>query len=346
MRHRSIVRGLLALGLIVLTACGTGAAPTAVPTSTPLETSIQLSWLHSIEFAGIYAINHQNIGSQARMTLRIDGGGFDDKGQYIDPVAQVVSGQADFGVAGADIILRARSEGMPVVAIATVYQRSPVALISLKSANIQRPQDLAGKRIGIAPPGTTVYVSYQALLKAETIDTSGINEIAVLPENAVQDLFDNKIDALHAFITHEATQARAQRDDINVLLLSDYGIDLYSNVVFTTEKMIAENPAAVETFVKALSQGLQWSIDHPQEAAKQVVSDYGATMPPQLQALQEAGMLASVPLIKPAGSQTAMMSAKVWENTQQILLDQQLIAAPIDVTKAYDLSFINRAYGQ
>ena len=198
----------------------------------------------------------------------------------------------------------------------------------------------------IRDSGTTVYVSYQALLKSENIDATGITEVSVLPENAVQDLFDNKIDALHSFITHEATQARAQRDDINVMLLSDYGIDIYSNVVFTTEKMIAEKPAVVETFVRALSQGLQWSIDHPQDAAKQVVADYGATMPPQLQALQEAGMLASVPLIKPAGSQTAMMTEAVWASTQQNLLDQQLLSAPGDVTQAYNLSFVNRVYGK
>ena len=342
MRRRLIVRYLL---LLALAGCGAGSTSLVSPANV-VDTSVQLSWIHSVEFAGLYAVNHRNFGGQAGINLRIDDGGFDDTGQYIDPVARVIGGQSDFGIAGADVLVRARSEGQPVVAIATLYQRSAVALISLKPANIHRPQDLVGKRIGIAPPGTTRYISYQALLKAEEIDPASITEVPVQPQTALDDLFNNKIDVLQTFITTEATQARSQRNDINVILLSDYGIDVYSNVVFTTEAMIAQKPAVVESLVKALSQGLQWSIDHPQDAASHVVTEYAAAMSPEFKASQEAGMLISVPLIKPAGSQPAMMTDAAWSNALQTLLYQKLIKAPVDVTKAYDLSFVKRAYGQ
>ena len=345
MRFRSKVGWLMAL-FVLLAGCGTAATPTVVPTPAPVDTSIQLSWFHSIEFAGIYEIKRQNYGAQSGLNLRIDGGGFDSAGAYIDPVAQVVGGKADFGVAGADVLLRARAAGKPVVAIAAIYQRSPVGLISLKESNITKPDDLAGKKIGIAPPGTTVYISYRALLNEKNIDPATITEVPEAPETSVPDLLNKKIDVLHTFITHEAIQAKAQRDDINVMVLSDYGIDLYSNVVFTTEKMIAEKPAVVAGLVKALTQGLQWSVDNPKDAAAYVVQEYGAFIPPPLQPLQEAGMLASVPLIKPAGSQPGMMNPKVWEATHQTLLDQKLIEAPVDLTKAYDLTFVSTAAGQ
>jgi ABC-type nitrate/sulfonate/bicarbonate transport system substrate-binding protein len=345
MRFRSNVGWLIAL-FVLLAGCGTATTPTVVPTPAPVDTSIQLSWFHSIEFAGIYEIAHQNYGAQSGLNLRVDGGGFDASGAYIDPVAQVVSGKAEFGVAGADVLLRARAAGQPVVAIAAIYQRSPVGLISLKESNINRPADLAGKKVGIAPPGTTVYISYHALLNAQKIDPASITEVPEAPETSVPDLLSKKIDVLQTFITHEAIQAKAQRDDINVMVLSDYGIDLYSNVVFTTEKMIADKPAVVAGLVKALSQGLQWSVDHPKEAAAHVVADYAAVIPPPLQPLQEPGMLASVPLIKPAGSQPGMMSAKVWEATLQTLIDQKIITDPVDVNKAYNLTFIGTAAGQ
>ena len=345
MRFRSNVGWLIAL-FVLLSGCGTAATPTTVPTLAPVDTSIQLSWFHSIEFAGVYEIKRQDYGAQSGLNLRIDGGGFDATGAYIDPVAQVVSGNAEFGVAGADVLLRARAAGQPVVAIAAIYQRSPVGLISLKESNINRPADLAGKKIGIAPPDTTVYISYRALLNDQNIDPASIIEVPEAPETSVSDLLSKKIDVLQTFITHEAIQARAQRDDINVMVLSDYGIDLYSNVVFTTEKMITEKPAVVAGLVKALSQGLQWSIDNPKEAAAHVVAEYAAVIPPPLQALQEPGMLASVPLIKPAGSQPGMMTAKAWEATLQTLLDQKIISAPLDVNKAYNLTFIGTAAGQ
>jgi hypothetical protein len=66
----------------------------------------------------------------------------------------------------------------------------------------------------------------------------------------------------------------------------------------------------------------------------------------ELQALREQEMLALVLLIKPAGSQPAMTHASFWASTQQTLLYQQLIKTPLDITQAYNLSFVQRIYGQ
>ncbi len=340
--------GLLAS--LVLAGCG-AAAPTATPELPPASASIQLSWFHSIEFAGVYEALNQGYASQNKLDLTIKEGGITADGAYIDPVTEVQSGNAEFGIAGADVLLRARAAGSPLVAIAAIYQRSPVALVSLKDSNVLKPADLAGKTIGIAPPDTTVYISYRALLESEQVDPATITEVPVLPQSSVDDLFSGKIDVLHAFITHEATQARARDASVNVLLLSDYGIDIYSidiysNVIFTTESMIAEHPETVQAFINALTKGLTWAVDHPEDAAKHVVETYGATMAPPIQALQDEGMLASVPLIRPAGSQPGMMNAKIWDNTEQVLLSQKLIDKPLDVAKAYTLTFLNSVYGQ
>jgi NitT/TauT family transport system substrate-binding protein len=42
-----------------------------------------------------------------------------------------------------------------------------------------------------------------------------------------------------------------KREDLNVMMLLDYGLDLYANVVFTTPAFAKQNPAAVRGFVKA-----------------------------------------------------------------------------------------------
>lgn len=338
----STLRQCLAAAMIgLLAACG-GTAATPAPAKT--ATSVQLSWFHSIEFAGIYEGIRQGAYAEAGLDVRVDDGGIDAQGTYIDPVQRVVSGQADFGVAGADVVLRARAGGAPVVAIAAIYQRSPVGLMSTAGAKITKPEDLVGRKVGIAPPGTTVYISYRALLQSKGIDPASITEVPVDPAAAVDALFKGEIDVLHTFVTHEAVQGRARASDVNLMVLSDYGIDIYSNVIFTTEKTIAEKPALVEGFVRGTVKGLQWAVDHPDEAAANVNAVYGAKIPPPLQQIQQAGMLASVPLIRPAGSQPAMMAAQNWEAAHKVLLDQQLITQPLDVKAAYNLSFLEKAY--
>ncbi|HEY1012087.1 MAG TPA: ABC transporter substrate-binding protein [Herpetosiphonaceae bacterium] len=344
----SALRRCLSLAVIgALAACGgadssTGTAPAPAKTAV----GVQLSWFHSIEFAGIYEGIRQGSYAEAGLDVRVDDGGIGADGTYIDPVARVVGGQAEFGVAGADVVLRARAGGAPIVAIAAIYQRSPVGIMSTAGAKIAKPEDLVGRKVGIAPQGTTVYISYRALLQSKGIDPASISEVPVDPAASVEALFKGEIDALHTFVTHEAVQGRARASDVNVMVLSDYGIDIYSNVLFTTEKLIAEKPALVEGFVRGTVKGLQWAADHPDEAAANVNAVYGAKIPPPLQQIQQAGMQAAVPLIRPAGSQPGMMSAQNWESAHKVLLDQQLIMQPLDVKAAYNLSFLEKAYQQ
>ena len=108
--------GFRRLGLFIRAAmiglvAGCGAAQPQSVAQPPTPTSVQLSWTHTIEFVGFYEAIRQNYYKDAGLDVRLDPGGFDASGAYIDPVAQVLAGKADFGVTGADVILKARSAG-------------------------------------------------------------------------------------------------------------------------------------------------------------------------------------------------------------------------------------------
>jgi ABC-type nitrate/sulfonate/bicarbonate transport system substrate-binding protein len=335
-----LIRLLAIVGL--LAGCSASQSqPTAVPI---VPTSVQLSWFHTIEFAGFYEAARQNYNKEAGLEVRLDAGGFDASGAYIDPVAQVVSGKADFGVAGADVVLKARSEGQPVVAVAAIYQRSPVALISLGDKSIVRPQDLIGKKIAVQPANSTVGIAYEALLTSQNIKHSDLTEIERTDYNTVNVLFDNEVDVLSGFITNDGMKAKQRSDAVNFILISDYGIDIYSNVIFTSEDTIKNRPQLVEAFIKATVRGIQWSVQNPEKAATNVVERYGQDMAPDIKATQQPGMLASVPLLNPAGSRPGQMKDEFWQKAHQILLDQGIIKQPIDIKAAYNLTFVDRAY--
>jgi ABC-type nitrate/sulfonate/bicarbonate transport system substrate-binding protein len=335
-----LIRLFAILGL--LAGCSASQSqPTAVPIT---PTSVQLSWFHTIEFTGFYEAARQNYYQDAGLEVRLDAGGFDASGAYIDPVAQVVSGKADFGVAGADVLLKARSEGQPVVAVAALYQRSPVALISLADKNIARPQDLIGKKIAVQPANSTVGIAYEALLTSQNITHSDLIEIERTDYNTVNILFDNEVDVLSGFITNDGMKAKLRSDAVNFILISDYGIDIYSNVIFTTEDTIKNRPQLVEAFVKATIHGIQWSVNEPAKSAANVVERYGKDMAPDIKDSQQPGMLASVPLLNPAGSRPGQMKDDLWQKAHQILLEQGIITQPIDIKAAYNLTFVDKAY--
>ncbi len=338
-RQAGVWASVLAVLALALSGCGSDKDS---KTESPLvETSIQFSWVHTIEFAGFYAAQEEGYYKDEKLAVTLDGGGFDADGQYIDPVQRVLDGQDDFGVTDGGGLLRARAAGKPVVAIASIYQRSPVVLISLGSKNIVTPADLVGKRIYTEE--TNIAVPYQAFLASQKISPDDIVEIPKT-DFTIEPLFNDTVDVMICFITNEAVQARARTDQLNTILLSDYGIDVYANVIFTTEDRLQNNPALVERFLRATLKGTAWATDHPEDASAIVLKQYGDGMPDDLRSVQEAGMLASVPLFKPMGTQPGMMTPAVWTFTYQTMRDQGLLSDDMDVSTAYTLDFLDKIY--
>ena len=74
---------------------------------------------------------------------------FKSGGPGIDPVADVTSGAVLLGDAEVGRILLAREAGAPLVAIGTIFNRSPFAFISFADDPITSLPDMVGKTIGV-----------------------------------------------------------------------------------------------------------------------------------------------------------------------------------------------------
>jgi ABC-type nitrate/sulfonate/bicarbonate transport system substrate-binding protein len=81
--------------------------------------TLQLKWQHQFQFAGYYAALEHGYYQQVGLDVTIVEATSADEAS-----AKVLAGEADFGIAMSDLVLL-RSEGHPVVALATIYQHSP-----------------------------------------------------------------------------------------------------------------------------------------------------------------------------------------------------------------------------
>ena len=140
------IQALLVLCLLglLLSGCSGTAAP-AVSALAPAQARVQLSWLHTIEWAGFYAAEEHGYYKDQALTVDLLVGGEDAQGNYIDPIQVVLDGRADFGVVGGGHLIKARANGAPLVAIASSYHRHPLALTSLAEKQIDTAQDLIDK---------------------------------------------------------------------------------------------------------------------------------------------------------------------------------------------------------
>lgn len=334
-------QAILRLGLFMVISLTLVGCSSIVQSKAPqTQTSVQLSWIPNAEFSGIYGAIKQGYYADANLEVKVIPGGYDEDGNYIDPVQRVLDGQADFGIAAGEVILQSRAAGKPIVAIASIYQRSPVVFISLSEKNILKPEDLKGQRVGI-DIGSGLEIAFNALLSAQKIDPS---EVTVVPREDYTGgpLIRNEVDVMNAFITDEPVLMQLEGHQVNYILASDYGINIYGDVFFTTEDTIAKRPELVEAFLRETLKGYEHAISSPDQAAELVVQHNN-----DLSLDHQKGYIqAALPLFNPAGSHPGMMTAADWEAAHQILLDQGVLSEPLDVNTIYTLDFLNKIYNQ
>jgi len=120
-----------------------------------------------------------------------------------DAISTVVADDHVIGLASGEGFLKARAEGLPIVAFASSYVLSSMEFFTLPGTRLLEPADLQGKRIGYKP-GPETDISLYALIARNAVAQSGIK--IVESDQALSDLLDGRIDVL---IGHRDVEGQA-----------------------------------------------------------------------------------------------------------------------------------------
>ena len=231
----------------------------------PEKITMQLRWLHQFQFAGYYAALHKGFYKDQGLDVEIVAGSPDKQ-----PVSEVLSGRAQYGEANTEL-LHSYLKGEPVVALASIVQHSPSVLLVRKDSGIRTPQDLIDKRIMMV--GGTADVDFLAMFAREGVKTDALN---IIPSSYnIQDLIDGKTDAFNAYQTNEPFYLQEKNIAGFTINPVDYGIDFYSDILFTTRNEIENHPERVKAFVDASLQGWKYALENKQEIINLILEKYG-----------------------------------------------------------------------
>ena len=191
--------------------------------------SLQLSWLHSSQFAGSYIAQNRGWWSDAGLEVSLLPGG---PNAPVEP--PVVSGTALVGISAADYTAAAVEEGAPFKILGVAMQKNPFVVASLPDNPVNEPADLVGKRIGMALANTPVL---QALCTLNDVD---INEIEIVPtQYSAQPLLAGEVDCLLCWETDLPVAMAIQGIDSVTMLMADYGYAVHSQTYIATEDSLA-----------------------------------------------------------------------------------------------------------
>jgi NitT/TauT family transport system substrate-binding protein len=186
---------------------------------------------------------------------------FDQGRGGADSITKVASGTHDvgFGDLSAMMEYNARNPGRELIAVLLVYDQAPLSIISLKKSGIEKPADLMGRKGG-APAVDATYRLFKVFARVNGIDPARVQWTNIQPQIREPMLVRGEIDFAAAWVmtaVPSLTGLGIKRDDINVMMLRDHGVDLYANAIFTTPAFARQNPDAVRGFVKATIQSWQ-----------------------------------------------------------------------------------------
>lgn len=299
-------------------------------TSELRKVTVQLKWKHQAQFAGIYVAKEKGFYESAGLDVNIQRGGPDRP-----PIARVLSGEAEFGVAGADDVLVAISEEKPIKAIAAIYQESPVVYFALKESGIKTPQDFIGKRVGVRK-GTGTYYTYVAMLSNLGIDQNTVTEVPA-DTSEITLLLDKKVDVLPGFRTNEPKVVERMGYEINLIKPEEFGIDIYADMLVTTQGIINKDPKLVRTIVGATLDGWEWAVANQKEAidiTMKYVED--STREHQQDMLEETAILVK----RSQATKIGQINFSKWNRTYNLLRQYGVISKDIDIYTTYTTEFL------
>ena len=261
-RQRYLTLHICSLLLALLPPWSQAAPPS---TDQPLQViDFQLRWKHQFQFAGYYAAIAQGYYQEEGFKVRLHEGG---PGKT--PVEEVLAGRAQYAESNSELLFE-RLEGKPLVALAVVFQHSPSVLLARADSGIETVHDLIGKRVMLMNAHTDA--DFHAMFRSEGIDPASIQ---LQPSSyAIEDLTSGKVDAFNSYLTNEPFYLHQQEVDYVVISPNTYGIDFYSDILFTSETELQENPQRVEAFRRASLRGWRYAMDHPEEIIDLLINQY------------------------------------------------------------------------
>jgi NitT/TauT family transport system substrate-binding protein len=193
----------------------------------------------------------------------------------LEPITRVASGTYDMGFGDINSLIRFRdaNPGTPIKAVFMVYNRPPFSIVGRKSRGITKPKDLEGKKLG-APVGDGAYAQWPIFVQANGIDASKVMiENVSFPVREPM-LAAGQLDAITGFSFSSFINLKDKGvpvNDIVVLLMADYGVNLYGNAIIVNPKFAAEHPDAVKGFLRAFVKGMKETVKKPATAVDSVL---------------------------------------------------------------------------
>ncbi|UTE71511.1 ABC transporter substrate-binding protein [Rossellomorea marisflavi] len=312
--------------ILLLTACSSGGAEK----EKLKKVSVVLDWTPNTNHTGLYVAKEKGYFEKQGLDVDIIMPGEAGADQL------VASGKADFGVGYQEGVTQARVQGVPIVSIAAIIQHNTSGFAAPKDKGITKPEDFEGKTYGGwgSPVEEAVMGS---IMKQEGADVKKVNFVN-MGDTDFFTAVKRDIDFAWIFYGWTGIEAELRGEELDMMYVKDYSdkLDYYTPVLTTNESHIEDDPDTVKAFLKAATEGYEYSIEHPDEAGKILLKE----APDLDEELVMKSQEWLAPKYKDDAERWGEQKAEVWKNYADWMFDNGLLEKKLDSQKAYTNEFL------
>jgi NitT/TauT family transport system substrate-binding protein len=250
-RLRSISLALAGAGLI--------ATALAAPAAAQTKLKLVLNWKYQGPQGMFFLAEDRGYYKAEGLEVTLDQGNGSGAG-----VPLVANGTYDvaFGDINALIELAAKRPEDAPIAVYVMFNQPPFTVAVKAASPIKAPKDFEGKTLGGAANDGALKL-FPALCKIAKIDCSKVNITNMQPNLREQMLMQGQVDGVFGYVNTIRFSAKlmgVEDKQLRYINYGDYGMDLYSNGIIVSKRLVKEKPEAVRGLVRAINKGLADSL--------------------------------------------------------------------------------------
>ena len=320
---------------MLLAACG-GAAPVEEEGPTPLD--FRLNWTLYGEHAPFFVGVDKGFYLEEGLDVTIlEGSG---SGTVVKLLG---NGTNTIGYADSATMMRGVIAGVPVTAVAVMFQSSPMSFIY--RADAARPttiEELPGTKVGITAGDASLSI-FEACLGANGLTMDDVELIQVSnPQAKETAVLEGIADTfLGYFVDQPLRMEKVTGVDMGWSKLVDLcNVNTLSSAIIVNNFWAEQNPEIVQKFVRASQRAWAYTQENPEEAAE-IFASHAEAFDAPLALAEIEGSLTLLHTPNTEGKPLGFSALEDWQSTQQVLEDYAGFKPEDDVTVYFNNDFIS-----
>jgi NitT/TauT family transport system substrate-binding protein len=263
---------LLAVALLAGVAVGCGGGDGGNGGSSGGPATLKVGLLPIADVAPLYLGIKKGFFRQEKLTI---------KPQIMQGGAEVTAGVAsrklDLGFAATEVLIVAKSKGLPVQIVSQGNQASASTaeawdgVVVRANSAIKAPKDIEGKTIAVNALKGSAELCIRSVLARDGVDVSTLKFLEVPFPDMLAALQSRRVDAV-APVEPFVSQARAAGGRVLFSYFAGFQPKLTVGTYFAMTPFIQKSADLVTRFTRAMNRSLTYAQRHPDEARQAVLS--------------------------------------------------------------------------